>query len=69
MIKKTITNVLLLCIAFAIVLGIVLYSIASFLMIVGLDSRSSIALGFVISMIAVMTVFKLTGVLKLEVKK
>ena len=62
MIKKTITNVLLLYIVFAIIFGIVLYSIASCLMIVGLNSRNSIALGLCISMMVMMVGLKLTGI-------
>ena len=61
-IKKTFTNVLLLSIAFAIIFGIVLYLIASCLMIVGLDSRYSIVVGGCISMMIMMTAFKLTGI-------
>ena len=62
MIKKTVTNLLLLYIVFAIIFGIVLYSIASCLMIVGLDSRNAIALGLCISMMLMMTGLKLTGI-------
>ena len=62
MIKKTISNVLLLSIAFAIIFGIVLYSTASYLMIVGLDRRYSIALGACISMMIMMAGLKLTGI-------
>ena len=61
-INKTITNLLLLCIVFAIFLGILLYSISKCLMLVGLDSRYSIVVGGCISMMIMMTAFKLTGI-------
>ena len=62
MIKKTVTNILLLYIVFAVIFGIVLYSIASCLPIVGLESRSAIALGACISMMVMMIALKLTGI-------
>ena len=61
-IKKTVTNVLLLSIVFAIIFGIVLYSVASCLMIVGLNMRNAIALGLCISMMITMAGLKLTGI-------
>ena len=61
-INKTITNLLLLCIVFAIFLGILLYSISKCLMLVGLDSRYSIVVGGCISMMIMMVALKLTGI-------
>lgn len=60
-IKKTVTNILLLYIIFAIFFGIVLYPISKCLMLVGLDSLYSIVLGGCISMMVMMTALKLTG--------
>ena len=60
MIKRTVTNVLLLSIVFAVIFGIVLYSISSYLMIVGFDTRNSIALGTFMSMTVTMTALRLT---------
>ena len=61
-IKKTVTNVLLLSIAFAVIFGIVLYSVASCLMVVGLNSRNAMALGVCISMMITMAGVKLSGI-------
>ena len=61
-IKRTITNLLLLCIVFAICLGILLYSISKCLMLVGLDSLYSIIVGGCISMMIMIVALKLTGI-------
>ena len=61
-IKKTVTNLLLLCIVFAVIFGILLYSISKCLMLVGLDSLYSIIVGGGISMMIMIVALKLTGI-------
>lgn len=65
-IKKTITNILLVAIVFGIIFGIMLYPLGEYLMLVGLNLRDSTLVGLCIVYPFVMILFRLA--VKIEEK-